>query len=310
MRLAFLAAFFLQSTVFAVDIAPIRQESDTGIKHSFLITGSTGSHWFDEDNNVVWAAPEYSRDGQVLANGNILIAEVKQVKEYAKGTHDVIWSYDLQAPNTEIGTVWRLDNGNTLTTELGPNPRLLEITPDGKIAVDVKLQPDTDNFHMQTRMARKLPNGNYLAPHLFAFAVKEYTPAGEVVRTIRTDLPELGGRDARNWPFTAILLDSGNVLVNMTYGNKTAEFAPDGTVAWKADETDVPGNFSDACGGQRLPNGNTVVAAYGQKDGAKPKMFEITRDKKVVWQFYHPDLKVHELQILTTNGEKVTSALR
>ena len=30
-------------------------------------------------------------------------------------------------------------------------------------------------------MARKLPNGNYLVPHLLAFKVKEYTPEGKVV---------------------------------------------------------------------------------------------------------------------------------
>lgn len=310
MRIAFIVALFLQCTVFAADIAPIRQESETGIRHSFLITGSTGTHLFDEDNNVIWTDKTYSRDGYVLDSGNILLAEVKFLKEYAAGTHDVIWSYELQAPNTELSTVSRLADGNTLTCELGPNPRLLEITPDGKIAVEVKLQPETDNFHMQTRMARKLPNGNYLVPHLFAFAVKEYTPSGDIVRTIRTDLPEFGGREVHNWPFTAILLDNGNILADLTHGDKVAEFAPDGTLVWKADAIDVPGNFSDACGGQRLPNGNTVISAYGQKDGAKPKMFEITRDKKVVWQFYHPDLKVHELQILTTNGEKVSPMLR
>ena len=310
MRIAFVLALCLQSAVFAADPAPIRQESASGIKHSFLITGSTGTHWFDEENHVVWTDKAYSRDGYVLDNGNILLAEVKMVKEYAKGTHDVVWSYELQAPNTEIGTVWRLDNGNTLTTELGPNPRLLEVAPDGKIAVEVKLQPETDNFHMQTRMARKLPNGNYLVPHLFAFAVKEYTPVGEVVRTIRTDLPEFGGREIHNWPFTAILLDNGNILANLTHGDKVAEFSADGKLVWKADTTDVPGNFSDACGGQRLPNGNTLISAYGQKDGAKPKAFEITRDKKVVWQFYHPDIKVHEIHVLTTNGEKISPALR
>lgn len=311
MRIALVAALVLVThAALAADPAPIRQVSESGIKHSFLITGSTGTHWFDEDTNEIWTEPAYSRDGYVLDNGNILIAEVKMVKEYAKGTHDVIWTYELQAPNTEIGTVSRLENGNTLTTELGPNPRLLEVTPDGKIAVEVKLQPETENFHMQTRMARKLPNGNYLVPHLYAFAVKEYTPVGEIVRTIRTDLPEFGGREVHNWPFTAILLDNGNIYVNLTHGNKVAEFAPDGKLVWKVDEKDVPDNFSDACGGQRLPNGNTMISAYGQKDGAKPKMFEITRDKKVVWQFYHPEFHVHELQILTTNGEKVSPMMR
>lgn len=45
-------------------------------------------------------------------------------------------------------------------------------------------------------MARRLSNENYLVPHLLAFKVKEYTPSGRIVSMFKTDLPELGGRDA------------------------------------------------------------------------------------------------------------------
>ncbi len=80
-------------------------------------------------------------------------------------------------------------------------------------------------------MASKLPNGNYIVPHLLAFAVKEYQLDGKVVRTIKTDLPELGDRKQRNWPFTAIHLKGGNLLVNLTNGNKTVKFDRNGQVA-------------------------------------------------------------------------------
>ena len=82
--------------------------------------------------------------------------------------------------------------------ERGVKPQLLEVGADVKIEVQVPLQPETNNAHMQTRMARKLPNGNYIVPHLLAFAVKEYQPDGKVVRTIKTDLHKLGGRKQRN----------------------------------------------------------------------------------------------------------------
>ncbi len=53
---------------------------------------------------------------------------------------------------------------------------------------------------MQTRMARKLPNGNYLVPHLLAFKVKEYTQRMERSFTsYGTDLAELVRRKAANW---------------------------------------------------------------------------------------------------------------
>ena len=153
---------------------------------------------------------------------------------------------------------------------------MLEVSREGEIAVEVPLKPDTDNAHMQTRMARKLPNGNYIVPHLLGFAVKEYAPDGKVVRTIRTDLEELGGRKEENWPFTAILLGDGRLLVNLTHGNKTVEFDGEGKVVWRVDNSDVDGRFADPCGGQRLANGNTVICSYGQRNPNKAKVFEIT----------------------------------
>ena len=74
---------------------------------------------------------------------------------------------------------------------------------------------------MQTRMLRLLPNGNYIAPHLLDFAVKEYVPdTGKVVRSFATDDR---GRDKRDWPFTAIRLKNGNTLIACTNGNRVIE---------------------------------------------------------------------------------------
>ena len=108
----------------------------------------------------------------------------------------------------------------------------MEVDSHGTIVLEFPLQPETDNAHLQTRMARKLPSGNYLVPHLLAFKVKEYTPQGEVVREWKTDLPQLGGRNAENWPFTAIRFADGNTLVSLTHGNKMVEFDPQGKVVW------------------------------------------------------------------------------
>ena len=283
------------------------QKSESGIRHSLLVTGSNKfTYLFDEDSKVTWKVRGASRDGYVLDNGNILVTSAKHAREYKKGTTDIVWEYNLSPENAEMSTAVRLKNGNTMLTELGPKPRILEVSKKGKIKIEVPLQPETDNFHMQTRMARKLDNGNYLVPHLFAFQVKEYTPTGEVVRSIPTDLEEFGGRDVHNWPFTAIVLPNGNIHANLTHGNKVAEFDPSGKMVWYADNTHIDQDrFQDPCGAQRLPNGNIVIGAYAQKDPAKPRVFEITRGKKVVWEFFHPDLKAHEIHIVTTNGKKV-----
>ena len=272
------------------------------VAHSFFVAGPDFTGILGEDGKVVFDTQRPgARDGWVLPSGNVLIAWTQLAVETTR-EGKIVFQYALSADNQELGTVQRLPSGHTLITELGKQPRLLEVDAAGKVVTTVTLQPETDNAHMQTRMARKLPSGNYLVPHLLAFQVKEYTPAGEVVHSLRTDLPELGGPKAENWPFTAIRLDSGHTLVGLTHGNQVVEFDAAGKVVWSLTNDDLPGRpIADACGVQRLANGNTVVASYAQtaKDGIK--LFEVTRDKKVVWAYRGP-YRVHHFQVLTSNG--------
>ena len=281
-------------------------QAQEATRHSLFIAGPDFTGILNEDGTEKWnAGRKAARDGYVLENGNVLIAwsdEVKEINPQEKNT--VVFHYRLSAVNKEIGTAQRLSNGNTLIAELGKEPKLLEITTDGTVAVTVNLKPETDNAHMQTRMARKLANGNYLVPHLLAFNVKEYNSQGEVIRVLKTDLESLGGRAAENWPFTAIRLVNGNTLVNLTHGNKTVEFDEAGNIVWRISNADFPDlkPFDDPCGGQRLPNGNTVITSYHATKGIK--VFEVTRDKKMVWKYDGP-YRAHEFQVLTTNGVKL-----
>ena len=111
------------------------------------------------------------------------------------------------------------------------------------------LQAQTKDHHLQTRMARKLANGNYLVPQLLDQVVREYTPEGKIVWEVKT--PDM--------PFTAIRLDDGNTLIGCTLGNLVIEVDRDGKTVWQVTNDDLPGKpINDACGVQRLPNGNTV----------------------------------------------------
>lgn len=273
------------------------------VTHSFFVAGPEFTGIIAEDGKPVWnSGRPGARDGWVLPNGNVLIAWKDVVQEMTRDKQ-IVFEYPLATQNREIGSVERLANGHTVITELGLLPRLLEISPKLEVIADVRLQPETENAHMQTRMARKLANGNYLVPHLLAFKVKEYAPDGAVVAELPTDLPELGGRAAKNWPFTAIRLDSGNTLVCLTNGNQVVELDPDGRVVWSVSNEDLPGNpIDDACGGQRLPGGNTVIASYHARMGVK--LLEVTPDKDIVWTFEGPQ-RAHHFQILTTNGKPI-----
>lgn len=270
------------------------------IRHSYLVLGGKTAI-IGEDGKAAWEYHGGSRDGFVLPNGNVLLAYGDRVVEVTR-EKQVVFTYQRSKENGEIGTAQRLYNGNTLATELGAKPRLLEVDPKGNIVLDVPLQPETDNAHMQTRMARQLRNGNYLVPHLLAFAVKEYSPDGKVVQVFKTDFAELGGRKAENWPFTAIRLDNGNTVVSLTHGNKVVELNPQGEIVWKVTNDEVRGLFKDPCGSQRLANGNTVVGSHAANQGIS--MVEVTPEKKIVWTSDHPFAAgVHHFQILTTNGK-------
>ena len=270
------------------------------ITHSLFIAGPNFTGIMNEAGQVAWDAGEKgARDGFILPSGHALIAWSKEVRELTRD-HQVVFRYQLSKDNNEIGTVQRLENGNTLITELGKRPRLLEVTPQGSVAVEVTLQPETDNAHMQTRMARKLPNGNYLVPHLLAFKVKEYRPDGTIASEIKTDLESLGGRAAENWPFTAIRLENGHTLTTLTHGNKVVEWNEKGELFWSVTNEDLEGKpLVDPCGAQRLANGHTMIASYGATQGVK--ILEVTPDKKIAWKYEGP-FRAHELQVLTTNG--------
>jgi hypothetical protein len=276
------------------------------LAHAFFIAGPDFTGIIGEDGEEVWNTGKAgARDGYVLPNGNILICWADEVREYDP-QKEVIFTYVRESPDIEFGTAVRLDHDHTLITASGPDPRLLEVDRAGKIHFALPLQPETDNVHMQTRMARKLANGNYLVPHLLAFAVKEYQPSGEVVNVFRTDLPALGGREAENWPFTAIRLDNGNTLVSLTHGNKVVEFNGEGKVIWQVSNDDFDERpFQDPCGVQRLPNGNTVIASYGAREGIK--LFELTPGKEIVWRY--DGYRAHEFQILSTNKEALGEPL-
>jgi hypothetical protein len=269
------------------------------ITHSFLATGAE-TYIRSGDGRRVWSYPHSTRDGWVLPGGNILLA-VSKSEDYPGGavvelTREGKTVFVFKGTQAEVNTAQALSNGNILLTEAGEKPRLLEVNRQGAIVVEVPLSCQTTNQHMESRMARKLANGNYLVPQLLDKVVREYTPAGKIVWEVHTP----------NWPFTAIRLANGDTLIDCTYGNQVIEVNSDGKTVWELSNQDLAKPLiKDACGGQRLPNGNTVITSYGI--GAdQTKLLEVTPDKKVVWTYADEGKNgIHHFQILDTNGSVV-----
>jgi hypothetical protein len=280
-----------------------RQESDAGITHSFLATGGE-TYIASGDGKAVWTYPAGTRDGWVLPGGNVLLALSKSADFPGGGAIEVTRAgqvvFTFKGTQSEVNTVQSVGDGRYMLTEAGGKPRLLEVDRAGKIILEVPLDAQTKDTHLQTRMSRKLSNGNYLVPQLLDKVVREYTPAAKVVWEAKTptDPPEC-------WPFTAIRLPDGHTLSTCTHGNTVVEFDEAGKIVWQLANADLPGPLlKDPCGAQRLPNGNTVITSYGQNKPGEVKLLEVTREKKVVWT-YRDDKPhgIHEFQVLDSNGK-------
>ena len=263
-----------------------------------------------DGGRIVWRSPRNSRDGWVLPSGNVLLAVGKSRDLPGGGVIEVIRGgkddgkeiVRYKGTQSEVDTVQPLDHGGFILTEAGNHPRLLELDKDGKVIVEMKLKTQLKNHHMQQRMSRKLENGNYLVPHLLDKAVREYNAKGEVVWEAATP----------NWAFTAIRLEDGNTLVGCTYGKTVVELDKNGKIVWQIEPKDLTGisELIDACGIQRLPNGNTIICDYGapRSFGGKggPRLIEVTREKQVVWTFDDRTMpSIHHVQILDTNGKPI-----
>ena len=263
--------------------------------HRFLACG--GSTYIREANGKIsWTFPASSRDGWLLPGGNVLLA-LSVSKDHPHGAIAEITPagkvvFSFEGSQSEVNTV-QVVGDNFLLTEAGSKPRLLEVNRDGKIVVEVPLQAQVKDYHLQTRMSRKLANGNYLVPQLLDKVVREYTPEGKIVWEVKT--PDM--------PFTAIRLSDGHTLIGCTLGHLVIEVDQEGAIVWKVTNDDLEGRpINDACGIQRLPNGNTVITSHhaGPND---VKLTEITREKKIVWSHRDPKQPgIHHFQILDIDG--------
>jgi hypothetical protein len=269
-----------------------------GITHSFLATGAE-TYIRDGQGNVVWSYPASTRDGWVLPSGNILLTLSKSRSDPGGGVIEVerggkvVFQYN--GKQSEVNTAEAIEGGY-LISEAGDKPRLLEVDRQRHVTKTIPLKAQTNDHHLQTRMARKLKNGNYLVPQLLDRVVREYTAAGEIVWEVKTP----------NMPFTAIRLPNGNTVIACTRGDLVIEVDASGKTVWQVSNDDLPGRpIHDACGIQRLPNGNTVIASYGSH-GDEIKLLEVGRDKSMPWVYRDGKPHgIHQIHILDTNGRPV-----
>ena len=287
------------------------------ITHSFLACGQK-TYIMQADGKPSWTYPAATRDGYVLDDGTIILTLSKSGRHAGGAVISIApdggETLICNGTQSEVNSAQPTAEGTFVITEAGNNPRLLEVNTAGEVLLEFPLACQKQNHHMQTRMARKLSDGTYLAPHLLNFAVFHYTRDGKVLGTLDTTAPNDPEHKIHTWPFTAIRHGDGHTLVCCTHGNRVVDFDADGQIVWTLTNDDLPGDWlQDPCGGQVLPNGNVVIASYaaGRADRHAPKLLEVTPDKKVVWKYSDgQQVGIHHFQIITTNGQKLPGPAR
>jgi len=177
-----------------------------------------------------------------------------------------------------------------MIAESGP-ARIIEVDRNGKVRREVKLQVDHPNAHADTRLVRKIANGNYLVAHEADGRVREYDAKGKIVW--QYDVPLFGkapkgghGPEAfGNSVFSASRLANGNTLIGTGNGHSVLEVDRAGKIVWKIEQNDLPGiTLAWVTRVERLPNGNTLIGNC-HAGPENPQLIEVTSDRKVVWSW-------------------------
>jgi hypothetical protein len=231
-------------------------------------------------------------DAHILPNGNVLLQQGWTKVQEVTPDKQVVWEYDAAKANgaqpVQIHAFQRLDNGFTMVAESGP-ARIIELDKDGKLQHEVKLKVDHHNTHSDTRLVRKLANGNYLVAHESDGFVREYDAQGKVVWEFEVplfDKPKKGGHGPEAWGnsvFSATRLANGNTLIGAGNGHSVLEVTPAKQIVWKVEQNDLQGiTLAWVTRVERLANGNTIIGNC-HAGPANPQFIEITPEKKVVW---------------------------
>ena len=264
------------------------------------------------DGTVLWkhdtAGPKRGHTGHhdihLLASGNILFHDTWTKTQEITLTKKVVWEYESARENgnegkrVDVHAFKRFPDGSTMIAESGVG-RFLHVDKDGKKTKEI---PMGEGGRKNTRLVRVLDNGHYLSCAESPGVVTEYDQDGKVVWEYK-----VGSR-----VYGAIRLRNGNTLVASGNGKSILEVNPEKKVVWeirnKVPDTEIGLGWMTCL--QELSNGNYVIGNCHAGD-KNPQIFEITRDKKVAWQFDEWDLVGNGLacwQILEGEQAKMVRA--
>ncbi len=310
LTLVALVSLFNSSTLVAKDYRVLAADSS---KRRIAIIGADGKTEWEYKIGPI-------HDLHLLPNGNILFQKNwTHLLEIHPKTGKTVWEYDSATMNgnkgkrVEVHAFQRLENGLTMIAESGVS-RIIEVNKKGEIQKEIKLKVKKPHPHKDTRLVRKIANGNYLVSHEGQGIVREYNAKGKVVWEFEVPLfgkKKKGGHGLGafgNSTFCSLRLKNGNTLISTGNGHSVIEVTPEKKIVWKLDQNDLKGiQLAWVTTLEVHPNGNIILGNChaGPKN---PQIIEITKDKKVVWTFKDFERFGNSLsnsQVLGKNWKKV-----
>lgn len=301
---------FLLFSLILFTLAPFNAKAERLV----LVGASYGKNILaicDTKGDPIWqyktAGPNRGHTGHhdvhLLPNGNILFHDTWTTLKEITLDKKIVWEYDCaksngnQGKRVDVHAFARLNNGNTVIVESGVG-RIIEVNKEGKLVHQFPLKKGGTQ---STRWVRQTPKGNWLVCSENPGVVTEYDRDGKIVwdYMIKTRV------------YGAIRLKNGNTLIGSGSGNSVVEVNPDKEVVWEV-KGQVPGTKIQlkwmTCL-QEEPNGNYIVGNCHAGPN-NPQIFEITKDKKVVWKFDEYELVGNGLACWQVLNDDQSSMIR
>lgn len=278
--------------------SPGPRSAEPTVTHRVLLQGNGRLAILGHDGEIEWEMPWGGiHDIHRLPNGNVLVQQdMVRVVEIDTTAKKVVWSYDASKENgnagkrVEVHAFVPLAEDRLWIAESGPG-RLIEIDRTGKLLHQIPLVLLHPDAHRDTRLIRRITNGNLLVCHEGDGCVREYeVDSGKVVFEFAVPLfdkerknghgPEAFG----NQVFGALRLPSGNTLIATGNGHSVLEVDPRGTIVWALHQRDLPGIvLAWVTTLEVLGDGHYVLGNCHAGEG-QPVLLEIEpKSKRVVW---------------------------
>lgn len=211
-------------------------------------------------------------------NGSILFSYSKGAKLIDRN-HNELWN--IQAPaGCEMQTARILGSGNFLLAWCGTPSVMMEVAPDGMILRQTAYETGIANAHSQFRQVNVHNNGNYLIPVFAASEIREITPEGDLVNSVKVE-----GR-----PFSILALPNGNHFVACGDSHALVEVnLATGEIVKRMGENDIEGislffvaQVAPSCNGGYYICNWQGHAPEGTESN-NPQLVELDKAGKVVW---------------------------